>query len=468
MEPAADLTGTASGYQAGAAVSDMGSSSGVTGAGPGDQSSTQEDRGSASSSRDPGDTGDPAGAARRDDSLDPRVGIAAGKNSPEGNSRGQGSVSQQGGTGDSPSPVGGGRSGSGQGLGALPDLDRPVSHAPGTSGSSGKGQRLSPEPEDRSQTPGRNDVQSFTGILAVTAGMSVPGWGGGAGAASPGQSQHGPGPHPQQGMPAQAGQYPCGPAETSPVIPGQGRVQSGDREETRSQPRPKRPKFLPEETGPVLPATRSPALPPVPLSPFGLLLFGGYRRISKKNVLLQGTRNIVYQAVIGNPGIDVPTLVRMTGVNENTLRYHLGKLLATGNVTSLIRPGVIRYFLNRGAYNLPEQILIHYLWNETPRGILHLIRCTPGLTRQQISDALGISGPSVTRQMEHLLEDRIIENRFPGRSNHYYLTDETARIFELLGPHTAGRGRSERSRQLVPAGLGGSVREHPVVYSSGT
>ena len=37
-----------------------------------------------------------------------------------------------------------------------------------------------------------------------------------------------------------------------------------------------------------------------------------------------------------------------------------------------------------------------------------------------------IAGPSVTRQMDNLTGDGIVENRFPGRSNHYYLTQEAA------------------------------------------
>ena len=34
--------------------------------------------------------------------------------------------------------------------------------------------------------------------------------------------------------------------------------------------------------------------------------------------------------------------------------------------------------------------------------------------------------------MDNLIEDRIVENRFLGRSNHYYLTAETAFIIEKL------------------------------------
>jgi predicted ArsR family transcriptional regulator len=71
-------------------------------------------------------------------------------------------------------------------------------------------------------------------------------------------------------------------------------------------------------------------------------------------------------------------------------------------------------------------MMFHYLRTETPRGILWLLHHHPGLTRQHLADALAISGPSVTRQMDNLIEDGVVENRFPGRSNHYYLTPEAA------------------------------------------
>jgi predicted transcriptional regulator len=157
-----------------------------------------------------------------------------------------------------------------------------------------------------------------------------------------------------------------------------------------------------------------------------MLVFGGFRRISKKNVLEHGARNIIYQAITATPGIDVKTLTGMTGINENTLRYHLDRLVATGKISCFTRPGVVRYFQNQGAYNQFEHRVFHYLWTDTPRGILWLLFQHPGLTRQHIADALMIAGPSVTRQMDNLTGDGIVENRFPGRSNHYYLTQEAA------------------------------------------
>lgn len=139
-----------------------------------------------------------------------------------------------------------------------------------------------------------------------------------------------------------------------------------------------------------------------------------------------------------NPGIDSVTLATVTGINENTLRYHLWKLQEAGKITSLSRPSVVRYFQNQGAFDPREQVIWHYLWSETPRHILALLYRTPGLSRQNLADGIGISGPSVTRQMTQLTDDNLVENRSFGRTNTYYLTDEAlaalSRAFSFRPP----------------------------------
>lgn len=237
----------------------------------------------------------------------------------------------------------------------------------------------------------------------------------------------------QQGSPPQSGQYPCGPAQTSvpTTASPQKEVEQKDTVDTRPRLRRGRTPNPEQEPGVPAPSSSSPA--GVPLFPFSLVLFGGYRRISKKNVLDLDTRQTIYQAIARNPGIDVITLTMVTGINENTLRYHLFKLAEAGKITCFTRPAVVRYFLNQGAYDPAEQVIWHYLWSDTPRHILLLLSRTPGLTRQQIAGAIGISGPSVTRQMKHLIEDNIIENRVPGHANHYYLSNEALAILQRAG-----------------------------------
>ena len=247
------------------------------------------------------------------------------------------------------------------------------------------------------------------------------------------EANRGPSPQRQQhGPPAQSSNYPCGPAQASPLPPASSQTRDESKEETPSRQRSKRIGFLSWILDPIVPEPASSSFPLQSLFPLNMLLFGGFRRISKKNVLEHDARHGIYQAIAATPGIDVKTLTGMTGINENTLRYHLDMLTTTGKISCFTRPGVVRYFQNQGAYNQYEHMVFHYLRTDTPRGILWLLYQHPGLIRQQIADALMISGPSITRQMDNLIEDRMVENRFPGRSNHYYLTTEAALTIDKL------------------------------------
>jgi len=246
-------------------------------------------------------------------------------------------------------------------------------------------------------------------------------------------ANHRPSPQRQQhGPPAQSGSYPCGPAQASPLPQASGQTKDESKEETPSRQKSKRIGTLSRILNPVVPDPASASFPLQSLFPLNMLLIGGYRRISKKNVLEHDARHIIYQTITATPGIDVKTLTEMTGINENTLRYHVDRLVATGKISCFTRPGVVRYFQNQGAYSQLEHMVFHYLWTDTPRGIIGLLYQHPGLTRQHIADALAISGPSVTRQMDNLIEDSLVENRFPGRSNHYYLTAEAVLTIDKL------------------------------------
>ncbi|MCK9591301.1 MAG: winged helix-turn-helix transcriptional regulator [Methanoregula sp.] len=238
-------------------------------------------------------------------------------------------------------------------------------------------------------------------------------------------ANRGPAPQRQQhGPPAQSSSYPCGPAQASPLPPSSGQTRDESKEETTSRQKSKRIGILSRILDPIVSDPAPSSFPLQSLFPLNMLLIGGFRRISKKNVLEHDARQVIYQAITATPGIDVKTLSDMTGINENTLRYHVDRLVATGKISCFFRPGVVRYFQNKGAYSQFEHMMFHYLWSDTPREILLLLYQHPGLTRQHLADALAISGPSVTRQMDNLIEDRVVENRFPGRSNHYYLTAE--------------------------------------------
>ena len=112
----------------------------------------------------------------------------------------------------------------------------------------------------------------------------------------------GPSPQRQQhGPPAQSGSYPCGPAQASPLPPASGQTRDESKEETPSRQKSKRIGFLSWILEPIVPDPASSSFPLHSLFPLNMLVFGGFRRISKKNVLEHDARHVIYQAITATP-----------------------------------------------------------------------------------------------------------------------------------------------------------------------
>ncbi|MDD1677514.1 MAG: winged helix-turn-helix transcriptional regulator [Methanomicrobiales archaeon] len=161
----------------------------------------------------------------------------------------------------------------------------------------------------------------------------------------------------------------------------------------------------------------------------------GFRRIFRRNVLDHSERAAVYEQIASSPGIDVTSLADQKSMNRQTLRYHLGVLSMHGKIQFLIQSGVVRCFPNNGIFNEIEKKVIHYLWTETTRTILMALLHNPGLSRQDLVDHIGISGPSITWQMERLHKDEIVRIDAIGKQKSYRLTAVTE---QLLCKKTAG------------------------------
>jgi predicted transcriptional regulator len=171
------------------------------------------------------------------------------------------------------------------------------------------------------------------------------------------------------------------------------------------------------------------------LSPFMLLkiwFFLGFRRVERKNILDHDERNNLYQNIEEYPGVDLTRLVNMLGLNKETARYHIKMLSLNGKISGLIKQGIARYFPTREGISEYEKIVIHYLWIGTTKRILLLLLDSPGLTRQAIAENLGITGPSVTWQMQRLAEDGLVEIRNVGKFVMYFLTKDGVETLQSM------------------------------------
>jgi len=155
-------------------------------------------------------------------------------------------------------------------------------------------------------------------------------------------------------------------------------------------------------------------------TPVRTIRFRAFRRLSGKNILEHEKRHLIYTTILTNPGIDVPMLASMTGINLHTLRYHVAYLMHLEKISCVEQGGRYHFFENRGKYTRADQQRILYSRYPTTDHIISAIGANPGITRGEIAVQLGLAGPSVTRWTHRLIAEGVINEVRDGRCARYY------------------------------------------------
>ena len=155
-------------------------------------------------------------------------------------------------------------------------------------------------------------------------------------------------------------------------------------------------------------------------APVRRLMLRGYRRLSGKNILEHEKRQLIYSTILMNPGIDVPMLASLTGINLHTLRYHIAYLDRMHKIACIEQGGGYHFFENHGRYDHADQQQILFQKYPTTNSIISLVGANPGITRGEIADNLGLAGPSVTRWMHRLIAEGMVTEVREGRFARYY------------------------------------------------
>jgi len=159
-------------------------------------------------------------------------------------------------------------------------------------------------------------------------------------------------------------------------------------------------------------------------------LIAGFRRISQKNLFQNSSREEIYRCVKENPGAGLAEIERSTGFTYRNMIYHLNLLKNFGKITSSECKNTEGFFENSGKFSPEERAMILHLKHKSDRKILEVIAQNPGVSRNEISARVGISGPSVSWHIHFLLHDRIIEQRKDGTLARHYVPDSMLRIYE--------------------------------------
>ena len=89
--------------------------------------------------------------------------------------------------------------------------------------------------------------------------------------------------------------------------------------------------------------------------------------------------------------------------------------------------GHTRYFENdMTKFSEYNQRVLHHLKNDTSKKILEVLIKNPNASRKDISDVVGVSGPSVSWYMKQLCADDIVSASRAGWQVRYRLNSEAA------------------------------------------
>ncbi|HWQ67167.1 MAG TPA: winged helix-turn-helix transcriptional regulator [Methanospirillum sp.] len=160
--------------------------------------------------------------------------------------------------------------------------------------------------------------------------------------------------------------------------------------------------------------------PPTIIERLRRFTLNGYRRVTGKNLLDHETRRLLYNTIVSMPGVDLRTLTEITRVNENTIRYHLDRMVGSGVLHITLIGGSGHYFENHGKYSEQEQLLLSRMSIEESNRILQIVGEKPGLSRGELASIIGVSGPTITRSVHHLTKEGLIRCERDGRFSRYY------------------------------------------------
>jgi len=184
-------------------------------------------------------------------------------------------------------------------------------------------------------------------------------------------------------------------------------------------------------------------------------LFFGYRRIAKRAALEHEARTAIYDHIHAHPGIRLGTLAQDLGVNRGTLRYHLGRLQEFGMIAAAAVEGRTGYFENRQKYSALEAKALIHLKNPNTREILAILLESPGASRRELAERLGITASSVSWHMRRLKNDGIVFQEKTVGGIRYSLSGEAvAFVRERVGGRTAGSAECRDSERREGAGPG--------------
>jgi len=142
--------------------------------------------------------------------------------------------------------------------------------------------------------------------------------------------------------------------------------------------------------------------------------------------------------IIDNPGTTKAEISRNLGINRGTVKYHVHKLESNGKIASIAVGKFTRLFKNSSALKNDEETFAAHIRGETSRILLCSILESPGITNQELAEALRLDKSTVHWHAHKFLADDVIKFEKEGRYLKYYVKDDVAVDMPVLYPPIGG------------------------------
>ncbi|MDK2948287.1 MAG: hypothetical protein PWQ63_1447 [Methanolobus sp.] len=157
---------------------------------------------------------------------------------------------------------------------------------------------------------------------------------------------------------------------------------------------------------------------------------GNIKRINKSNMMTNSCREIVFNTIKFMPGISFSEIVRESGINRGTLRYHITIMEKEKLIESHKIKGKLSFFSNDKKYNEKEKTLISTLKNDINYKIIDEISKCHSLNNNSLADKLGVSPSTASWHVKKIRDMGVIEVNKEGKNNVYTINPEYHNIIE--------------------------------------
>jgi predicted transcriptional regulator len=133
------------------------------------------------------------------------------------------------------------------------------------------------------------------------------------------------------------------------------------------------------------------------------------------------TRTLIENAIEVNPGIRYRELLRMVGLANGVLTYHLAALERENRIGVSREPGMTRYYPPKVSER--ESLMLKYVRHEPIRVILFFIYENENCTFSEIVEHAGKAPSTISSHLKRLHDDGIISIRY-GEYQLYRIADK--------------------------------------------